>query len=250
MKTILLWIMAGVAACAQQAIAPPVVGAFRDSTGSLKRVIGVPGNFVLAGAGISNVLSAAFSSTAGLVKTDAEVLVLNLSAQIVNRFQVPAGPALFAFDQSGAPALAFFSGKLFQFVGANLIPVGWRGQAIAIASTGSQSATVIARDHRGLLSLQISLPTGDITSQTPLSDIAAPALLFPTGNLLFTRDGAIAIRDPSGVERKISTAIRVASFESMGGEWVTVHEAFSSRVFGLRIGPQNLDLYQMPEVTP
>ncbi len=250
MKTILLWIIAASAACAQQAISPPVIGAFDDSTGSLERVIGVPGNFVLAGAGISNVLSAAFSSAAGLVKTDDEVLVVNASAQIVNRFQAAAGPALFAFDQNGAPALAFFSNKLFQFAGSNLIPAGWTGDAISIASTGPQSATVIAHAGRELQSLQVSLPSGDINSQTPLSDIAPPVLLFSNGNLLFTRGGAIVVRDPTGVQRQVSTTIRVASFESMAGEWVTVHEAFSSRVFALRIGPQNFDLYQMPEVTP
>jgi len=250
MKKILLWIIAASAVCAQQAISPPVVGAFRDSTGSLQRVIGVPGNFVLAGPGISNVLSAAFSSMAGLVKTDAEVLVLNASTQIVNRFQVPAGPALFAFDAKGAPALAFFSNKLFQFAGSNLNLTGWTGDAISIASTGPQSATVIVHVGRELQTLQISLPSGDVNSQTRLFDIAAPALLFPTGNLVFTSDGAIVVRDPSGVERQVSTAIRVASFESMAGEWVTVHEAFSSRVFALRIGPQDLDLYQLPEVTP
>ena len=250
MKKILLWIIAASAVCAQQAISPPVVGAFRDSTGSLQRVIGVPGNFVLAGPGISNVLSAAFSSMAGLVKTDAEVLVLNASTQIVNRFQVPAGPALFAFDAKGAPALAFFSNRLFQFAGSNLNPTGWTGDAISIASTGPQSATVIVHVGRELQTLQISLPSGDVNSQTRLFDIAAPALLFPTGNLVFTSDGAIVVRDPSGVERQVSTAIRVASFESMAGEWVTVHEAFSSRVFALRIGPQDLDLYQLPEVTP
>jgi hypothetical protein len=250
MKKILLWIIAASAVCAQQAISPPVVGAFRDSTGSLQRVIGVPGNFVLAGGGISNVRSAAFSASAGLAKTDAEVLVLNASAKIINRFEVPAGPALFAFDAKGAPALAFFSNKLFQFAGSNLNPTGWTGDAISIASTGPQSATVIVHVGRELQTLQISLPSGDVNSQTRLFDIAAPALLFPTGNLVFTSDGAIVVRDPSGVERQVSTAIRVASFESMAGEWVTVHEAFSSRVFALRIGPQDLDLYQLPEVTP
>src|SRR5271165_5547299 len=250
MKKILLWILAGSAVCAQHSISPPVVGAFHDSTGSLQRVIGVPGNFVLAEAGISNVLSAAFSTSAGLAKTDAEVLVFNASAQIINRFQVAAGPALFAFDQSGAPALAYFASKLFRLAGSSLIPVGWTGDAVSIASIGPQSATMIVREGRELQTLQISLPSGSVDSQTPLSDIATPVLLFSNGSLLFTRDGAIIVRDPSGVERKLSTAIRVASFESMAGEWVTVREAFSSRVFALRIGPQNLDQYQLPEVTP
>jgi hypothetical protein len=98
--------------------------------------------------------------------------------------------------------------------------------------------------------MQISLPSGDVNSQIPLSDIDAPVLLFGEGSLVFTRYGAIVIRDPNGVERKLNTAIRVASFESMAGEWVAVHEALSSRVFALRIGPQNLGLYQMPQVTP
>ncbi len=250
MKTILIWLLAGGAACAQPAISPPVVGGFGDSSGCLHRVVGIPGNFVLGDAGVSNVLSADFSSLAGLVKTDTEILIFDASFGIASRLQAASGPALFAFDQSGAPALVFFSGKLFQFAGSNLVAVDWRGDAVAIASSGPQSASVILRLDRRLVRQEISLPTGDVESETSLAGIDGPLLLFSGGNLVFTRDGAIVVRDSNGVERSVSTGIGVASFETMGGEWVAVHEAFSSRVFALRIGPQNLEWYQLPEVTP
>src|ERR1051326_9609349 len=56
MKNVVLPFLVGAAlAAAQPALAPPAAGTLRDSSGSLHRVIGVAGNFIVDGdLGISN----------------------------------------------------------------------------------------------------------------------------------------------------------------------------------------------------
>ena len=242
--------MSGAALLAQRTIAPPAVGMVRDSSGAMHAVVGVAGNFVLLDAsGIANAVSASFSGSAGLVKTDSEVLVLDATGQIANRYDATAGPALFAFDSNGAPALAYYSGTLFRFDNNALTPVNWTGDALSIALASPQSALAIVRDAHRLRSMRITLPTGDIESETALSDVNGPVLLLANGGLLFTRDNDLVVRDASGAERLIPAGFKVDSFEIIGKEWIAVREAGGGRSFALRITDQSLDLSQLPEVS-
>jgi hypothetical protein len=242
------------AVLAQPAIAPPSVGMVRDSGGSAHVVNGIAGNFVIADTGISNAVSAAFSGSAGLIKTDTELLVLDASYQVAARYDAPGGaalfaPALFAFDASGAPALAYYSGTLFRFNGGNLEPVNWRGDAVAIALAGPQSASVLVRRDDRLWNVRVSLPSGDLENEALLAGVSGPAALLPDGAVVYIDQNDIVVRDGTGAERRVAAGIQVGYFEQMGKDWIALREADGGRLFALRIRWQGLDLYQVPEVT-
>jgi hypothetical protein len=243
------FLLSSVTVLAQPTITPPSVGIVRDFSGGLHAMVGVPGNFVALDDGaIPGVISAAFSGSAGLVKTEQELLVLDSARHIVNRYDAPAGRALFAFDSNGAPALAYYAGALFRFDNAGLKSVNWRGPAVAIALVSPESAMAIVQRHGRLRNVRITLATGDIENETATGHVSGPLLLLPDGDLLFTRENDIVLRDSSGVERLVPAAFEVAFFEPMGRDWIAVREAAGGRLFGLRIAPQSLDLYQLPEV--
>jgi hypothetical protein len=244
------FLLGAAAALAQPAITPPAMGIVRDSSGSLHTMLGVPGNFVaLDDIGISNAVSAAFSGSAGLVKTDSELLVLDAAGQIANRYDAPPDRALLAFDRRGAPALVYYSGTLLRFDNNELKPVNWTGDAISIGMVGPQSAVVVLRRGDQLWSVRITLATGDVESETAIVDAASPLFLLPDAGLLFTRDNNIVVRDSNGVERLAPAGFEVDFFEAMGRDWIAVRETAGGRLFALRIAPQSLDLYQLPEVT-
>lgn len=249
-RRLLAFVLFASAAIAQPAIAPPLAGTVRDSSGNLHTVIGVAGNFVVIDSGISNVLSAAFSGSAGLVKTGSELLVLDATGQIAARYDAPgSGRALFAFDASGAPALAYYSGALFRFDNNELKPIDWTGEAVSIALAGPQSASAIVRRNGQLWNVRLTLSTGDIQNETAIGDVVGPLLLLPDGRLLFTRDSSIVVRESSGVERLVPAGFEIDFFEQMGRDWIAVRESAGGRLFALRITPQDLSLYQIPEVT-
>jgi hypothetical protein len=238
------------AALAQPAISTPSVGVVRDSAGSVHAVNGIAGNFLIADTGISNAVSAAFSGSAGLIKTDSELLVLDASNQVSARYDVPGGPALFAFDSSGAPALAYYSGTLFRFREDSLEPVNWSGDAVAIALAGPQSAAVLVRRDDQLWNVRLSVMSGEVENEALLAGVSAPAALLPDGSVLYTDQDGVVVHDATGAERRAGAGIQADYFERMGKDWIAIREVSGGRLFALRISQPDLSLCQVPEATP
>lgn len=248
-RNVHIYLFCCAAALAQPAIEPPSMGAVRDGSGRLQTVMGVPGNFMLAGAGISGVISAAFSGSAGLVKTDTELVVVNARCEVVERSEAPAGPALFAFDSTGAPALVYYSGIL-RGLGPEPASIALDGDVVSIASTGPHSAAAIVRRADQLWTARVALDSATVENETLISGVSGPVFLLPGGDLLFTRDSDLVMRDQAGAERTLAAGFEVEMFESMGKDWVAVRERGGQRLYALRITPQDLELYQLPEVAP
>ena len=235
------------AALAQPAIRPPDVGTIRDSSGSLYTVTGIPGNFIAAEAGISGIISAAFSGSAGLLKTDAELVVMNAKNEVIERWTAPAGPALFAFDLTGAPALAYYSGAL-RGLGPKPTHFNLDGDVLSVAAAGPDAAAIVRRGDC-LWSLRIALDSGTV-GETLLPNISGPVFLLAGGGLLFTRESDIVLRGEGGAERTINAPFAVQAFESMGKDWIAIRESGGDRLFALHVTARALELYQVPEVAP
>ena len=105
-KTALLTCVAACIALAQ--IQAPVAGVVRNRAGELRPMLGVAGAFVAGEVIAREIVSAAFSGSLGLAKTEHELLTFN-ARQILERHEAPAGPAAFGFAPDGSPAWAWFS---------------------------------------------------------------------------------------------------------------------------------------------
>ena len=236
------------AAIAQPAISPPDVGTIREPSGSLYTVTGIPGNFIVADAGISGVISAAFSGSAGLLKTDTELVIMNAKNEVIERRTAPAGPALFAFDSTGAPALAYYSGAL-RGLGPKPTGVELDGDVLSIAAAGPDAATAIVRRGEYLWSARIALDSANV-EETLLAGVNLPVFLLAGGGVLFTRDSDLVLRDEAGAERTMNAPFAVQSFEFMGKDWIALRESGGTRLFALHVTSRTLELYQIPEVAP
>ena len=243
-----LFLLSYATAFAQPAISPPGVGMVRDSFGWVQSVIGIAGNFLLADTGISNATSAAFSGSAGLIKTDSEVLVLDASYQVTARYGAPNGLALFAFDGTGAPALTYYSGTLFRFRHGNLEQVNWSGDAVAVAVAGRNAASILVRRDDRLWNVRLSLAGGEVENEVLLAGVSGPAALLPDGVLVYFDGNDVVVRDGLGAERRVAAGFVVGSFEQLGKDWLAIREVDTGRLFALRVRPEGLDLYQVPDV--
>lgn len=132
----------------------PVTGVVRDKTGALRPLVGVAGALIAGEPIATGVLSAAFSGTAGLAKTDGEVLVFD-SERILERKPAPAGPAVFQFSKDGKPALACFpaTGELWR----------WTSEGISVES-GSEWPAQMDRIRRDGNQLVVSKTQARITA--------------------------------------------------------------------------------------
>jgi hypothetical protein len=59
----------------------------------------------------------------------------------------------------------------------------------------------------------------------------------------------VVVRDGAGTERRVAAGIQVDYFEQLGKDWLAMRESGGGRLFALRVRPDGLDLYQVPEVS-
>lgn len=257
MKTILITVAVGVsAAWAQTSIAPPQAGFMQDGENALRPVYGIAGNFLLGDAASFGVVSAAFSGSFGLLKTDSTLSVTDWRGKTSASQDAPQGPAMFAFAADGSPALVYYpsvnlllawNGGAFRF-----IMFDWSAfpasavRAIAQPDFG-HAAMIIQRDD-GLWDVRIILATGEIDSQTALPGVSAPVLMLQTGELVYAGATGFVVRRTDGSETRVDAQVPAnLSLQQMGDGWIQVRDLDGCGQLALRITPGREGLYILPE---
>jgi len=257
MKTAAVFLIAIGVVRAQSAITPPQIGFIQDSANALRPVLGIAGNFLLGDATESGVVSAAFSGTAGLVKTDSSILVTDNQGQIAASTDAPSGSALFAFGASGAPSFAYlvdanawlvWDGQSFRPASFDLSSFGV-ATVISITSPGDGQALVIVQRDDGLWAASFSLITGELTSQAAIPGVSAPAMALATGEIVYRDADGLVIRKPDGTEKHIPGALPAnIVFQQMGDRWIQIRDVDSSSQYAARIADNREQIYALPGV--
>lgn len=247
----------GAAAWGQPAISPPQIGFMLDSAGALRPVSGVAGNFLVGDPIAKDVLSAAYSGSAGWMKTASSVGVFDLQGQAIASTHAPKGPALFAFSSAGQPALAYLisSSTLLQWTGGKFVAVPL--DSTALAADAVISIGLPESDHAGLLierqnalwDVRVVLATGQVDSQTALAGITAPALIVAGFGIVFTDANGIVISKSDGSQIHIPAQLPISfALEQMGNGWLEVRDLAHPLAFAVRLGGNRQGVYALPEV--
>lgn len=219
MKTILpvFW-----AACAwaQSGIETPAVGAVVDSSGILRPVQGVAGNFLLGRAIASGVLSAACSAEVCLAKTDSRIVSLS------GETEAPSGPAIFGLDGSNAVIFFPHSRTFARWHDNTLDPLDWtvEGEVLSILLVNGQAQIAVRRE----------------------GDSNRPVLLLPEG-VLFATEEEIVLRRRDGTESRFQLA-DVETITRMGEHYAAILAGHT--MYALRTDAGREQLYQLPGNAP
>ncbi len=172
-----------------QTLSSPQIGFIEDSGRAVRPVYGIAGNFLLGNAAPGLVVSSAASGKFLMIKTDSAIIARGRSGQIVASVNAPAGPALFSFLQDGTPGLAYLpaANELFQWTGAGFQAVALDAVSavISIASPDPAHAALIVQRGDGLWVLRVLLASGNVDSQSALIGVNAPALMLPSGDIVY-----------------------------------------------------------------
>jgi len=222
-------------------IAPPRIG-YVLQDGRWQAIYGVRGNFLPGEVVTGNVLSAAFSGSTGLVKTDTAVVVFDENAVEQARLDAPPGPAVFAFDAGGSPALVYFPESHTSWPP---IPEGLADPVESAAPLGNgQFAFVIRRGLRLNNDLWLVRPG----SEQLLTGVHAPVLLLPGGRLLYSDDREIVIRETTGVERRLPLPASALRLEQIGDGWI--HVVTEKAGLALRLTADAEEIFFLPLRNP
>lgn len=259
-KHIFILILAVAAtASAQPAVTAPQIGFMLDSGGALRPVYGLAGNFVLGDPVAKGVLSAAYSGTAGWLKTDSSLAVFDSHGHTIASQAAPSGPALFALSTDGTPAFAYLvsSNALLQWSGGKFVSVPLNAATIAadavisIAAPTSDHVALIIQRQNALWLVRVSIATGQVDSQSALPGIPAPALFLPGVGLISTDSHGIVITNRDGSATHIAATLpKSFDFEQMGAGWLELRDLANPLAFAVRIVAPHQGVYVLPERTP
>ncbi len=243
-------------AWAQPAIAPPQLGFIEDSARALRPAYGLAGNFILGPAVAGNIVSAAFSGSIGLLKTDSSLAAFDSTGKVLASMDAAAGPALFAFSPGGTTALAYIasSNALVEWLGNSFAPVSLNGQEIvaeavlAVAFPTPSEAALLVQQNDNIWELHLPLGGWGDVSQTALAGVNPPVLALPSGDLLYRDTGGIVVRRTGGSEVHFAASLPARfSLQQMNQDWVQLTGLAGGARFAIRTTPGREGLYQLPE---
>lgn len=228
----------------------PRVGWLRGPDGALRPVAGLASNFVPGEARLAGVLSVASSGSWTLVKTDAELIVLDRDGQEKSRFAAAGARALFAFSPAGDPAAVYLpeDGSLFLWSGGEFERAAWRpgddGVVLAVAcpAVGVVSFAV----QRGEIVWQVNRDASDggVILEWMLPGAGAPLLLHADGGVLYSAGSALVRRKPDGSEQRAELPEKVLALALMGDGWVSAETR--SGTFAIRLPGRDLAVFELP----
>ena len=235
--------LAAASAWAQPALTPPHLGFIADSRDNLRPVYGIAGNFVVGAPAASGAISAAFSGSCGLLKTDKAVVAFDPQGKTLASIDAPAGAALFAFAPSGDAALIYVAGTLIRYGAGRFIALHTdSAEVIAVAWPDS----LIVQRGDGLWKL--SLVNGTVRSQIALNGVTAPVLALPSGELVSGDAHGFVLTKPDGSQVLIAAKLPARfSLQQLGDGWVGISDAASPARFALRVTPGREGFYRIPE---
>jgi hypothetical protein len=247
------------AAWAQRSLAPPQVGFIQDGHGQIHIVNGVAGNFLVGAAVSSGIISAAYSGSFGLLKSDSALIVVDRQGRGVASVVAPNGPALFAFAADGSPALAYFeqSKTLLVWDGHTFLPASpMLDQApLAIAFISATRAATIVQRQDGLWEYGVELATGATISRMALPGVTLPVLMLAGGVVYRDAKGpdakGIVVRNQDGSEKLIAANLPDSlALGQMGNGWIQVTDLASGRLSAVNVQNGHQAYYLLPEVRP
>ena len=243
-------------AWAQPAIAPPQLGFVQDSAGAVRPAYGTAGNFVLGPAMAGTVVSAAFSASLGLLKTDSSLEALDPQGKRLASMDAAPGPALFAFSPGGTTALAYVASSraLVEWRGSAFAPLPINSETIAaddvlaIAFPAPGQASLIVQRKDTLWELAVPLEASGAITQKALIGVHAPVLALPSGDLVYCDTAGIVVRKPDASEVHIAAALPANfALRQMNQDWVQLTDLNSSARFAIRTTPSREGFYRLPE---
>jgi len=254
MKEITALLLVSAWGWAQPAIAPPQLGFVLDGARALRPAYGLAGNFILGPAVTGTVVTAAFSGSLGLLKTDSSLAAFDAQGKVLASLDASPGPALFAFSPDSTSALAYIasSGALVAWSGNAFAAVSLNSgelaadAVLAIAFPGPLEASLIVLRKDSLWELVLPLDTSGLISQKALTGVHAPVLVLPSGDLVYRDSAGISIRRADASEVHIGASLPASfSLQQMSQGWVQLTCLNGS--FAIRATHGSEGFYRLPE---
>ena len=227
-----IFFVVAVAAWAQSGLDRPRIGMMLDRNGAARPLLGLPGSTMTANpvsTGVSSFGCGAFC----LLKTDSSLIAPDATVA------APAGPALFAFDSTGAFVYFAQARELARWQSGELTPVSVQvsGEIVSLRSVDGVAEFAV-RSREGIRIVR----DGDVAVAT-LPRGARSVMLLDDRVLFSTAEGLVLLGS-NGSQLSFPMA-SARAFYQISLDYVEILAA--GGIFALRITPGKEQLFELPE---
>lgn len=242
-------------AFSQSGISTPSAGLLRDSSGALRAVFGIRGNFFLGPQWMEGALAASYSGSFAVVKSEDGVFVFDSGMGLVASQSVGGSDALFAFSGDGSPLVAYIPdlGVMYRWCGNSFHqldwPAGWlQGRPLAIAAADDGAVAVVVEREDSVWLVKLALDNGRILYQAMLPGISGPVYLQHDGTFVYPTEetNELVLRWRGEFEQRMPVSGEVTGFERIGRYWIRVLGEPGSADLALRLEQGHAALYRLP----
>lgn len=251
------------AALAESNFNAPLAGIARDARQQLRFVHGVSGNFILRQAIASGVRNWTFAGFGGLVKTEKELLFLDMHGAVVRRRSIPDEDVVLSAGAMQGPALYYVRAENELWMSGDLgdrqvpiEPAELAGTVLALAPSGRNQAVLAICRANSLWLLTVNLKGGTVArekasggaiGETACGAGQAVMLMIGSQLVLATANG-IVMQTDRGEERRIPfSAANGAKLQvhQAGEQWVQLEIANEPSIM-IRVNGPNDKCYRLP----
>jgi hypothetical protein len=228
----------------------PRVGVVRYSDLTVRPVYGLPASFVVGQPLSSAVTAASFSDNGGILVSGGRIRVIRPDGSTLAE-EPGSADAVVGIEKSLASAIAFLpaSNTLLHFDGKEFhrteLSSPLPGSVLSLRA-GAETASLLVEHDGAVSEIIVTLSSGNIFSESFLSDVRAPAAYFG----IF-----IAYRDELGLELEAANGARQSlpflctgsiSFERMASNSLKAGCPATGQEWALQLSPKRLYLSELP----
>ena len=231
---------------AQSPIEQPQIGLYRDSRGTLRRLLGVTGAFTAGDALRENVQGAESFSDVSVLQAEGQVTLLGADGTPQITVAEPAAHLLFAADATGKGVqIADPDGRLWLLTGQGLtesplssLPTG----TLALSVSANGDLLFAKQDRDQLCVHRAAAHLAQPVTERCVTTTATSARLLIDGTLVWTTEEAVFIQRSHSEPVRRAVPKGTWQLQHVGGRWLLVADA--QRMYLLH--PSTTGLFELP----
>lgn len=251
MKLRILCLLVALAGLAPAQISAPSPGFVRYKEVPIQKLLGIPGNLVIAGSVFGPAEATAFSDTDGLIASNGTIKLVEKTGKVLGTFPYGGAAPLLQIEGGRERAMAWLPSRQTvvwwdrnDFLSTAVNDPGAVSSVLLLSPTAAR--LLITNPDHTVSAVTVALPDGNIVSSTLLPGIRGPAFQFGD-RLIWADEDGLQVERSNGTRHVLPLPGAVFTAEQMSASWVHLFFRDNGSHWALHFGDEpSLSMLPLP----